>query len=732
MAPWLVTRWEQNDFGVDAAIEITEPVSGTPDREATGRLFGVQLKATDDAVEPTTLSVTTGHLRYWLRHSLPMLLVSAHLPSRTLRGRWIDDALRLELRDRSPTFWTQDTVSVPMTMELGVSSQADIERVVARFKARERQLSPDSFFQLRDAVLNEAKVLRDTATESLVESAAETVRAVLGRMRATAYLVAITGPQRVGKSTLVNALLGIGISPVADYPTTAVPLLFDAGEAPRAEVAFADGRRIEEKATAEALRPFAAQQENEGNDKQVRLIRVTLPNDLLSNGVSLLDTPGLHDASEVVRDVTERALRDADAVLYVLDASLGPKFKLGRAEIEDLQALRGSKERLLVALNQADGLDAPGRDRLFEYVKSQLKKYGIWEQLPVEPMFVSAADAWAARAMGQPAPAEFATLEDEIWGHLLRNRATGMYRLVHATQQLLEAGELVSAMLSTRTRDGSEAEQIDGVRRACTDARSAIDATVRQWRQQRTSELSSFFSARRMHWLEQVQVRVGGVQRLEDLPKSDELIGLLREQMIMDGNEAFRWVKVAVGGLAADVEEKVRAALRESRGHLGIPPSLGVVVAPPQMLPPTNMALPEAQLGFFGGLLGFLVHPVVGAFTTLFGWLFGHDVAVRNRLRQARIEIPQRYNAAQRDHYPLLERQIRERVEAAASTVLMQAMAKLDTFITDATTRVERLGRPLTAQEVEALNSLSARSKEQRRRLLALQTQLAALVGVDS
>ena len=81
---------------------------------------------------------------------------------------------------------------------------------------------------------------------------------------------------------------------------------------------FADGRTLDENPTAEALAPFAAQQENDVNHKDVQIIRVALPNDLLSNGVSLLDTPGLHDASKVVRTVTERALRNADAVRYVL------------------------------------------------------------------------------------------------------------------------------------------------------------------------------------------------------------------------------------------------------------------------------------------------------------------------------------------------------------------------------------------------------------------------------
>jgi len=77
VAPWSVTRWEQNDFGIYAVVEIACLIPGTADQKPTGKWFGVQLKSTDADEEPQGLRGTTGHLRYWLNHSLPVLLVAA-------------------------------------------------------------------------------------------------------------------------------------------------------------------------------------------------------------------------------------------------------------------------------------------------------------------------------------------------------------------------------------------------------------------------------------------------------------------------------------------------------------------------------------------------------------------------------------------------------------------------------------------------------------------------------
>ncbi len=443
------------------------------------------------------LRIATGHLRYWLNHSLPVLLISAHLGSRVLRARWIDGELLSELRLRSPALWSQGSISVPLTETVTALTRTAVEAKVLQFRRKEVAISPRSFFQARDRILSLGDQLHAVATVADLASAEQLARDVRRSLTASAYRVAIAGPSRVGKSTLVNALLGVEISPVADYPTTAVPLLFDSGESSEATVIFSDGTTTSVAPTAESLRPFAAQQESSSSRDDIRAVRVTLPNDMLARGVTLVDTPGLHDASAAVRDVTNTALLEADAVLYVLDAGLGPKFTLGQAEISDLKHLQSSKERLVIVLNQSDGLGPDQRESLSRYVERQLTLYNIWNGLPFPPMFVSAAQAWSARVAGAAPPEEFQRLEDELWGHLLRSRATGLHRLATAAGTLVDACATASALLSDRADKGSEAGEVEAARATCTSAIHTLKANEASWRTGVRGEIRQFLGSKR-------------------------------------------------------------------------------------------------------------------------------------------------------------------------------------------------------------------------------------------
>lgn len=69
------------DYGVDATIEVTR-TTDTGKRVATGRLIAVQVKSGDCAVRRTrygyTLYCSRSHANYWLRHSLPVIVVYSH------------------------------------------------------------------------------------------------------------------------------------------------------------------------------------------------------------------------------------------------------------------------------------------------------------------------------------------------------------------------------------------------------------------------------------------------------------------------------------------------------------------------------------------------------------------------------------------------------------------------------------------------------------------------------
>jgi GTPase Era involved in 16S rRNA processing len=170
--------------------------------------------------------------------------------------------------------------------------------------------------------------------------------------RPTTHVI-ICGEFNRGKSTLVNALLGISICPVDLLPETAVPAVFEYNATPVASVEYVDGRREHLEPSAAAFRRFSASRGDEV--KSVRLLRVGMPSDLLLPGIVLVDTPGVNDLSQIRADVTHGFLLLADAAVLVLDAS-SPVTKTEAAFLSE-QVLPNVLDRLVFVLGKADRVE---------------------------------------------------------------------------------------------------------------------------------------------------------------------------------------------------------------------------------------------------------------------------------------------------------------------------------------------------------------------------------------
>lgn len=723
LSPWLVTRWEQHDYGVDAMIEITAPVHGTPDHHATGRLFAVQLRSTDAGELRPSLSVTTIHLRYWLDYSVPVFLVNVQLATKAMTYRLIDDALQAELRERSPTFWAQGQVAVPLREPLLATSKADIESVVLRFRRRELAVPPSRFFQLQQGVLDIATRLERLSIDSGVESLKLHVDEVRRTFKTRPFVVAITGPQRVGKSTLVNALLGVDVSPVADYPTTAVPIEFHAGDVPTATVYFGGGRAVTVAPTSEGLRPYAAQQDNDGNDQQVQLVHVVLPNDVLARGMSLVDTPGRHDASPFVRRLTDKAIDQADAVLYVLDASLGAKFKLGQGEVEDLQNLQKSKERLILVLNQEDGLDPAKRASMLDYLSGVLKKYNILNGLSVPPTFASGKLAWDALQQGLPAPQEFTDLQEQLWGHLLRSKSTGLDRLDAAVVSLATACDSAVAMLGDHVCDGQEAHRLTVANRTSAAAIAEIESSGRRWHKKVSSEIIIFLKASSDHAHAKFRAELEAVPLRGALPDHADLGKRLQSEIADAVSAVLSHIDASARDLAKQQGERVQRALSDSSTELGMP--MNLKISPTRIsLGGFDNSLPEFGFGILGGLLGFLGGPWFGVATIVLGGIWGIFTGEERRHRRKVKDLLDKHAEHWNSTGIRLHDQANDRLGMTSNWIRDQGVGRLDTFMRDAAKRVERLGVAVTPGEAKRLTAIVSEISQLRSDLKLVSTEL--------
>ena len=252
----------------------------------------------------------------------------------------------------------------------------------------------------------------------------EQLRDLRRRFLAARFQLAVLGQFKRGKSTLLNALLGLPIVPTGVVPVTAIPTFFVAGESPRLTVVFLDGR-TEERVVPDAanlrtqLDAMVTEAHNPDNALGIARVEVVLPSALLAHGVVLIDTPGVGSTLEHNTAAAHAALAECDAALFVVS----PDPPITQAEVTFLARLRPAVASLHVVLNKVDLLEDGERPVALDYLRRVLGETGLLDPLP--PVFcVSARQAVRAQAGGEVEGWRASGLP-ELEAHLVRFLAGG-------------------------------------------------------------------------------------------------------------------------------------------------------------------------------------------------------------------------------------------------------------------------------------------------------------------
>jgi hypothetical protein len=198
---------------------------------------------------------------------------------------------------------------------------------------------------------DEGAAAREAATavlDTCVEAAAAYQRPDLAERLATArgrlsdplFHVLVVGEFKQGKSSLINALLGVDVCPVDDDIATAVPTLLHWSDTPTATVRLSPPSGSPE-GTPSTVAPvpfdkvatYVTESSNPDNVQRIEAVDVGLNADLLQGGLVLVDTPGVGGLGSTHSAITIGALPMADAVLFVSDASQeysGPELEFMR------------------------------------------------------------------------------------------------------------------------------------------------------------------------------------------------------------------------------------------------------------------------------------------------------------------------------------------------------------------------------------------------------------------
>ncbi|MEV6597956.1 dynamin family protein [Actinoplanes sp. NPDC051346] len=295
------------------------------------------------------------------------------------------------------------------------------------------------------------------ALDTAVQDALAAVRAAdsdagaelaeLRRRRLTRPSIVLVGETKRGKSSLVNALLGVpGLSPVDAAVATAAYLHFSPGARPGA-VAYVPG--LGEPVDLE-LRELGDWATGRGGPRSPRRIEITHPAPLLQY-VSLIDTPGVGGLDPAHTAVALAAVERATALLFVADASA----PLSRPELDFLVAASERVDTVVFALTKVDAY--PGWRRIADdnrvLLRARAPRFADAPWFPVSArlaelaLSVPAGEQAALVDASHIAALQHALVELAGWGHqlqlanVLRAARAELVRLEQAAEARVRAAE---------------------------------------------------------------------------------------------------------------------------------------------------------------------------------------------------------------------------------------------------------------------------------------------------
>ena len=194
--------------------------------------------------------------------------------------------------------------------------------------------SPSPITKPTQDLLHRTRALLEAAERNDLLERMETAET---RVRTGGCTILIVGEFKMGKSSLVNGLVNAPLCPVDDGIATARPMQVGHADEPTAELVYRLKESDDEAQTKvvpfETIEDYVLEPPQAPDAQDVSLVRVGLPRNLFSKGLSVIDSPGVGGIGSAHSAQTLALVPMADAVLFVSDAAQ----ELTAPELEFLQ-----------------------------------------------------------------------------------------------------------------------------------------------------------------------------------------------------------------------------------------------------------------------------------------------------------------------------------------------------------------------------------------------------------
>ncbi|MGB8885916.1 MAG: dynamin family protein [Candidatus Korobacteraceae bacterium] len=215
-------------------------------------------------------------------------------------------------------------------------------------------------------------------------------RDVLARLAEDRFNVVVAGRFNRGKSTLMNALLGMDRLPTGIMPLTSVITTVRYGTSERVLLDY-EGSGLRGEASLNDLPEYVTEKGNPGNRKRIRSAEIQLPAEILRRGFFFVDTPGLGSAIFENTETTERFIPEIDVLILVS----GYESPLTEEEIRFLNQASSSVRAVFVVLNKQDTVPPESRGDVLEYAERVVGE--VLDGKGRRPFSLSARDGLTAK-----------------------------------------------------------------------------------------------------------------------------------------------------------------------------------------------------------------------------------------------------------------------------------------------------------------------------------------------
>lgn len=555
-------------------------------------------------------------------------------------------------------------------------------------------------------------------------------------------MVVVAGETKRGKSTLINALLGLpNLLPASADIATSAYVLVRHGPQTTASVIHA-GNPAGEQISIEDLGDWITPRGNPDNAKGVSGVAISLDHPLLARGIALVDTPGVGGLDGAHSAVTQAALRTADVLLFVADASA----PLSGPELRFLEEATERIDTVLFALTKRDAyrgweqILADNRALLAGTRYARAQFFPVSSTLRLEAADLEEGDELAALMRAESGIDELETaLAGHATGKAVALRAGNLLRLTQLVLERLDELEQAVIQAASDDGDGSTAELQAAKQRGAefrakrTQGWRAFEREIREMGQGLDLELARALADLRRRY--EMKIAHDETEGVADALESDLPVIILG----MSSSLADRAVRVLdavrtgldLDGLAAvdlgdvDVNDDRRMVPLELRAR---PVGGGIV----DLFGSISPAYTVGAIGVgFLGIWGLAVAGPVGLFVG--GAIWTKRKSMQSQ-QQARALLTEALDWARREVPPALRNEIaalKERIE----TQLLDAVGRREGELTEAIAECERVAHDTAVERRQMRESALGRRREivtARETAAALRAELERLARATS